>query len=280
MLNETGLAIRHELERLRKVGRPSTAAPLGPQIVQWLSTDPRLSGAELLRRAREFGYHGGKSALYDLVRRLRRPSPGAGRQLGVMPGVISRHDFARVDLAPNGGQPRRLYFLASRLEWSRFIDVRIADDSSESALVRCLLQSFETFGGIPLVAVWSHARLVASSCEGQLVNWNPLFAQFALDYHFVPELDPLRPRRAGPDGHQGLARWVKDSFFRRHRFGDQGEVQGALPAWLGEMNRQRPHGSAVEAPAVRLEEERSRLRPLPFAPSEYAVRLRVAAPRI
>jgi len=32
-----------------------------------------LSGAEVLRRAREVGYRGGKSALYELVRRLRIP---------------------------------------------------------------------------------------------------------------------------------------------------------------------------------------------------------------
>jgi hypothetical protein len=32
-----------------------------------------MSGAEVLRRAREVGYRGGKSALYELVRRLRIP---------------------------------------------------------------------------------------------------------------------------------------------------------------------------------------------------------------
>jgi hypothetical protein len=46
-----------------------------------------MSGAEVLRRAREVGYRGGKSALYELVRRLRipvasRPSvaPSSGSQ--------------------------------------------------------------------------------------------------------------------------------------------------------------------------------------------------------
>jgi hypothetical protein len=57
----------------RGVGRPSTVAPFAPQIEAWLRETPTLSGAEVLRRAREVGYQGGKSALYELVRRLRIP---------------------------------------------------------------------------------------------------------------------------------------------------------------------------------------------------------------
>jgi len=55
----------------RSVGRPSTVAPFAPQISQWLQAEPMLSGAEVLRRVRLIGYPGGKSALYELVRRLR-----------------------------------------------------------------------------------------------------------------------------------------------------------------------------------------------------------------
>ena len=57
----------------RGVGRPSTVAPFAPQIEGWLREAPSMSGAEVLRRAREVGYRGGKSALYELVRRLRIP---------------------------------------------------------------------------------------------------------------------------------------------------------------------------------------------------------------
>ena len=56
---------------VRGVGRPSTVAQYAPQIGQWLRDEPALSGAEVLRRVRLTGYSGGKSALYELVRRLR-----------------------------------------------------------------------------------------------------------------------------------------------------------------------------------------------------------------
>ena len=59
----------------RGAGRPSTVAPYAPQVAQWLSEDPDLPGAVILRRVRRGGYGGGKSALYELVRRLRVQRP-------------------------------------------------------------------------------------------------------------------------------------------------------------------------------------------------------------
>jgi len=46
-------------------------AEYAPQVATWLRDDPALSGAEILRRVGRAGYRGGKSALYELVRRLR-----------------------------------------------------------------------------------------------------------------------------------------------------------------------------------------------------------------
>jgi hypothetical protein len=46
-------------------------AQLAPQVTQWLRENPNVSAAEILRRVRLAGYRGGKSALYELVKRLR-----------------------------------------------------------------------------------------------------------------------------------------------------------------------------------------------------------------
>lgn len=66
----------HALPGQRQPGRPSTVARFDAQIREWLGTEPTLSGAEILRRARQAGYHGGKSALYELVRRIRQTTSG------------------------------------------------------------------------------------------------------------------------------------------------------------------------------------------------------------
>jgi len=46
-------------------------AQFTPQITQWLRENPEVSGVEILRRVQRVGYRGGKSALYELVKRLR-----------------------------------------------------------------------------------------------------------------------------------------------------------------------------------------------------------------
>ena len=58
----------------RPPGRPSVVA-YAPQVTQWLREDVDLSGIEILRRVRLAGYRGGKSALYELVKRLRAGRP-------------------------------------------------------------------------------------------------------------------------------------------------------------------------------------------------------------
>ena len=56
----------------RRVGRPSTAASWASQVDAWRRDDHALPGIEVLRRLREeHQYRGGKSAVYELVRRLR-----------------------------------------------------------------------------------------------------------------------------------------------------------------------------------------------------------------
>jgi len=67
--------------RPRGAGRPSTVEPYAPQVAQWLREDQDLPGAEILRRIRLAGYRGGKSALYELVRRLRHPINQSRRSL-------------------------------------------------------------------------------------------------------------------------------------------------------------------------------------------------------
>jgi len=66
--------------------RPSIVAQYAAQVAQWLREEPRISAVEIMRRAKTLGYNGGKSALYELVRRVRTldERPGGSRQLIVV----------------------------------------------------------------------------------------------------------------------------------------------------------------------------------------------------
>jgi len=69
-----------------RLRRPSIVAQYAAQVAQWLREEPTISAVEIMRRAQALGYTGGKSALYELVRRVRTldERPGASRQLIVV----------------------------------------------------------------------------------------------------------------------------------------------------------------------------------------------------
>ena len=75
----------------RNVRRPSVVAQYAAQVSHWLREDPALSAVEILRRVRLAGYRGGKSALYELVRRVRArrldDQPEDARQLIIVSGT-------------------------------------------------------------------------------------------------------------------------------------------------------------------------------------------------
>jgi transposase len=92
----------------------------------------------------------------------------------------------------------------------------IVPGEREEALVRGLLQAFEAFGGVALVTVWDNPKTVVLMRKGELIVWNPVFGQVALDYRFAPEL--CWPRSGQQKGAvENLVGWVKKSFFTGRR---------------------------------------------------------------
>jgi transposase len=67
----------------RQIGRPSTAEAYRDVLVQALMEDATLRSVELLHRARQAGYSGGKSALYALAQTLRAHGHTAGPLRGL-----------------------------------------------------------------------------------------------------------------------------------------------------------------------------------------------------
>lgn len=260
--------------RAHRVGRPSTAAAVEPRLVEWLGEDARLPGIELLRRAREAGYPGGKSALYELIRRLRPVPAGPVVRFEGVPGEFSQHDFGHVDVRYASGRVEPIHFFASRLKWSRVAHVILVPDERVETLVRSLLAGLEAFGGVCLVTVWDNPKTVVLSRKKELIVWNPVFGQVALDYRFAPEL--CWPRSGNQKGTvENLVGWVKGSFFKCRRFHDQADLEAQLALWLHEVNTQRPSRATGIIPAERLREEQTRLRPLPIPPAAYALKIPV-----
>jgi transposase len=260
--------------RARGVGRPSLVETYREQIGDVLAAEPTLPTVEILHRLRERGYTGAKTALYEAVRRLRpRVVTPLVRFEGV-PGEFSQHDFGQVEVRYLDGTEERIHFFASRLKYSRWVDVRLVEDERIEALVRSLLAGFASFGGIVLVAVFDNPKTVTLGREGGRILWNETFGQVALDYGFGVEL--CTPRRGQEKGSvENLVGFVKGSFFKVRRFHDHADLVTQLAAWHHEVNEGRPCRATGVPPATRIAAERARLRPLAIRPEEYALRFPV-----
>jgi transposase len=254
----------------RRIGRPSRAADFAEKIRSLLDEERDLPTVEVLHRLRVDGYRGGKSAVYDLVRRLRGPAPAPVmvRFEGVA-GEFAQFDFGQVQVHLCG-RTAKVHFACYRLKYSRWVHVEITPHEQVEPLCRSLLNAFEKSGGVPLAVVFDNPKTVVLHPKQKPIVWNRTFAQLALDYSFGIEL--CEPRRANQKGAvENLVGWAKGSFFKVRRFHDVEDLLQQLAAWLHEVNEERPNRATRVIPAIRLAEEQQRLRPLKMCPAEYGL---------
>lgn len=261
----------------REVGRPSKAEPFRSFLVGELAVQPDVLSVELFRRAKLQGYSGGKSALYALVKELRPERVRPVVRFEGLAGEFSQHDFGHVDVRYLDGRQRRVHFFASRLKYSRWVEVSLVDNEQVEALVRAMVAHFAAWGGLPLLAVFDRPKTIALSWakDGTVTEWNPTFGAVMLDLGLGVELCwPRSPEQKG--SVENLVGWVKGSFFKQRRFVDDDDLRRQLAEWHDEVNTQRPSRATRVVPAVRLAEEQPRLRPLRVKPDELALRIPVS----
>jgi transposase len=263
-----------DLERSsRGVGRPSKAEPFRDSISTWLAAEPELLSVEIFRRAKLAGYTGAKSALYVLIREIRPSAVRPIMRFEGLPGEFTQHDFGQVDVRFVDGRVKRIHFFASRLKYSRWVEVTIVPNEQVEALARTLVDHFAAMGGIPLLAVFDRPKTVALKWKknGEVTEWNSIFVGVALDLGLGIEVCwPYAPNQKG--SIENLVGWVKGSFFKQRRFLDEEDMLAQLAAWLHEVNTERPSRATGVTPAVRLAEEQVRLRPLKVTPETLALR--------
>ncbi len=253
------------------MGRPPVALRYEGVAREFLNERPNLPTVEVLRLLREKGYAGGKDPVYRMVQLLRPVTTPPVIGFGGLAGEFSQNDFGQARVRYESGAEEILHFFAARLKWSRWMYLEITPNEQVEALSRALLNSFASFGGVPMIAVFDNPKTVVLSRHGPTIDWNPTFAQVSSDYRFAAEL--CTPGRGQEKGSvENLVKFGKQNFFLVRRFHDREDVVVQLVQWLHEVNHDRPCRATGVSPAVRIEEERRRLRPLPVPPSEYPLR--------
>ena len=272
-----------EFKKARKIGRPRATAKYEEKIRQWLEEernpeDGTIKSQEILARLREQGYEGGKTAIYELVRSLRpKITPKPVLRFEGLPGEFSQHDFGQRWVTFKDGSRKLVRFFASRLKYSRYVDIQLVENEQQETVVRSLLKAYENFGGVPMISVFDNMSTVVKSREiredGSVkVNWTERFGELVVECGLVPlACWPYRPQEKG--SVENLVGFVKGNFFSGRHFEDVEDVKHQLQDWMRKVNEERPSDATGEIPIERL--KREPLQPLAHKASSYPFKVSV-----
>lgn len=258
-----------------KIGRPRKAdEAMVAKIRLLLDEQPTLPAIEVLRRAKEWGFTGGRSQMSELVKKLRpEPRKEPIVRFEGLPGEYAQFDFGECEVPFASTGPQRVQFFAARLKYSRYMHVLVVPDQKAETVARSLLGCLEAFGGSPKEWVFDNPRTIRISPTGAVpIVLHRFMRQLVAEYRVIPTF--CAPRSGNQKGSvERLVGFVKNSFLRVRSFRDVADLEAQLAAWLHEVNHHRPCDATGVIPAIALEDERKWLsqRPLQIAPAEWAI---------
>ncbi|MCL2447425.1 MAG: hypothetical protein FWD17_00605 [Polyangiaceae bacterium] len=247
-------------ERRHRLGRPSRVEAFRSSVVEQLAEDPFRPSLEILRRVQTVGYSGSRSPMYALIAELRASH---GRKLGAerVPGVASEHDFGEAEVQFANGATRTVCFLVSQLVFSSSIRVSMVENLGVEAILRGLVAHFASLGGVPLVAILRRSKPLLGARAGQTV-WDWAVAQLALE---LGSAITFKPSRGGSRALERPGPRVRARLLERRVFAGMDDLATAVARWEAVCN--------ASVGATTREDDRRRLRPLPWPPADFALRI-------
>src|SRR5271165_1583696 len=253
--------VRGPTEAAARPPRPSKLDPYKAQIRQWIEQDHVYNCQTLYQRLCAQGYAGRPSILKDfvhplrpVVRRTRRPV----LRYETAPGEQLQFDWGEF-LYEHDGQTRKLFGFTAVLSYSRMRLVIFVKRTDAPTLVRCLLEAFTYFGGLPQAVLTDRMKTVLLEMQTGKPRWHPRFQELVESLGISPRIcQPATPQTKGKvERSVGL---VKSAFWPGVRFTDLDDLNRQARAWCDALNR-RVHATTHEAPVQRWAKEH--LRPLP-----------------
>jgi transposase len=216
----------------------------------------QLSAVRLFQEICAQGYAGSEVMVRRYVKTLK-PDKAFHSRLTVRfetpPGEQAQADWAYCGkFVDGGGRSVSIYAFVMVLGYSRLRYVEFTPSMRMEHLLRCLMNAFAFFQGVPQVVLFDNMKQVRLNAN----TWNPQMLDFAGHYGFTPKTHaPYRPRSKGKV--ERLVRFVKDNFLNGKSFNNGDDLNAQCRMWLDQVNA-RVHGTTGRIPLeVWQEEERS-----------------------
>jgi transposase len=212
----------------------------------------------LYQEVRARGYQGSYETIKRWVRPLRleqRRLEAATVRFETGPGRQSQADWGSMSIEI-GGQSVRVHLFAMTLGYSRRIFCRAYPNERLAALLDAHERTFAHFEGRTEEILYDNPRTIVlkRDAEGQHVEWNPVFRDFADYYGFAPRL--CRPYRARTKGKiESGIKYVKRNALIGRAFRSWEQLNEWLEEWAVTIADRRIHGTTHQLPIRRFQQE-------------------------
>src|SRR5205823_1261900 len=229
--------------------RPNRRSKLDPfkeQVKKWIEEDHCYNCEAMVPRLLAMGYTGSLSVLKRFVHPLRPPMAGHYPvvRYETKPAEQVQFDWGEFKYEQDG-TPHKLYGFTAILSYSRMRFVTVVKRCDAQTLIRCLMEAFEYFGGLPKAALTDRMKSVLLvEMENKVPRWNPLFADFMASIGVAPRVcKAYTPQTKGKI--ERTIGFVKKNFWPGASFTDIEDLNRQATAWCERINS-RIHGTTHE----------------------------------
>jgi transposase len=256
--------------------RPRLIDPYVSYLRERLKACPQLSAMRLMREIKAQGYTGGRSAVTDFVAAVRPPEPrGFEHRFETPPGRQGQVDFAQFKTVFRD-EPARVqvvWLFSMVLGFSRYLFGRFAYRQTLETVVRCHLEAFTEFGGVPQELLYDRMKtaVLGEDDEGA-VSYHPTLLDVGAHFGFRPQA--CAPYRAKTKGKvERPFRYVREDFFLGTEFDNLEDLNAKFDRWRGQVANRREHGTTRRHIDEAFAQEQLALQPLSPVPYSTVLRL-------
>ena len=245
--------------------RSKKASKLDPYrnlIEQFVEQDPEVKAPVVLQRLCDKGFDGKISILRDYLQQLRgsQSSRTPFIRFESEPGQQMQIDWGHFGHIQYQDTKRKLYALAVIESYSRMLYVEFTHSQRQESLHQCLINAFNSFGGLPQEIVVDNMLTAVIERQGCLIRFNDAFLSFLRPFKIVPvACNPGAPHEKGKI--ENAIKYLRRNFWPLRTFTDLCDVNRQVRKWLDTVANVRVHQTILKRPVDRFADVC--LRPLP-----------------
>lgn len=214
-----------------------------------------LTATRILREIEERGYPGSYTILRSFVKQVKgeKPKPAFVR-FETPPGEQAQVDWADFGYMELDGKKTKLWCFSMALGYSRALYIRFFPFQNLISLCQGHIEAFRYFGGVTDTILYDNMKTIVISREGDNIQWNPQFMDFAGHYGFIPKV--CLPGRKETKGKvERPYSYIRTSFFDGTEFVSLIDLNEKSINWLDNVANVRVHATTGAVPFDRLREE-------------------------